>query len=939
MVVQPYEDAPVLRSLSSLWRENLRPRTVAYIKKDLKRISSVQKHPATPTGDYCWVEVNEIMFLNIYKAPHDPTAVRPPLSWTHTSRSVAICDFNSVYWVWQPSARNCYGQEKEVEKWAEEHILTCLIVREPTHRAGNTLDLVWTNIEEVTAWVGSEECMTSDHLLICGFVPNPKRPLLASVTSRSLLRVLKTNLPHFARVVSQWLPPIGSCGSLDTIEEIENFAEGINWALENALKAVGKRANKKVGRGAPWWTSECKPAHLNYRKVTEENERSEQAWIFRTTVGTARREDWNGNEEADAEARATLRDLADRQTQPNLITLAHLRRLMQQRRQELVEKWWSDVCPIRYQDLDQKIRRKKQPELALTRQLLHKLLAARTGHGDFAAYHRRLNYLDANLECVCEQETTPTHFIRCRRYANQMRKLRKGMTMENFRRQLLGHNCFKKFVEFAKITGCFSEYKSTSKKKTQIKKAKNIGWRATVSEATQDSAKIWKLANQWHQISVDIRDIDGTKYPDDLLSVSKIITQTEVEETLRKLPNDKAPGPDGIPNRVLKCYESSLSKVLAELFNAYLTLGYHPKRFKGSTTIVLKKSQKPRYDTPKVYRLIALLYTMGKRLEKLVANRISKAAEDFNLLPDEQMGARPKRFIISAVELLSEQIHTIWGKDKKKVASLLSLGISGVFDNISHKRIVHNLREKGIPRRICAFVKSFLVERTTSIVLGSFKGEQMPNSTGIPQGSSLSQNLFLFFVNTLFPLLQTISTAAVGFVDDTNILTWLSSTEENWRKLEEEHGFSEEWARKHGVRALKPLRSVQRKCLKQITGAYKSTSSRVLEHETSVLPIELFLKQRRVQNAGLSDKLSIRKTIISACNRIKLSARGRGEIHAKKRSNDVAKWNQICGREENVNQKKVAVKIASRNRNILGCARSTLDTRYQRTLRGGKQQI
>ncbi|KAI1001881.1 hypothetical protein K3495_g6320 [Podosphaera aphanis] len=35
---------------------------------------------------------------------------------------------------------------------------------------------------------------------------------------------------------------------------------------------------------------------------------------------------------------------------------------------------------------------------------------------------------------------------------------------------------------------------STSVKKAQIQKAKNIGWRATVSEAAQDPSKIWKLA-------------------------------------------------------------------------------------------------------------------------------------------------------------------------------------------------------------------------------------------------------------------------------------------------------------------------------------------------------------------------------------------------------------------------------------------------------------
>ncbi|KAI0993785.1 hypothetical protein K3495_g14399 [Podosphaera aphanis] len=169
---------------------------------------------------------------------------------------------------------------------------------------------------------------------------------------------------------------------------------------------------------------------------------------------------------------------------------------------------------------------------------------------------------------------------------------------------------------------------------TSIKKAKNIGWRATVSEAAQDPTKSGNSPR-----AADTGDIDGSTYLEDLSNISDVITQTEIKEILQKLPSDKAPGPDGIPNRFLKCCEPLLSKFLAELFNVCLTLGYHPKMFKESTTIVLRKPQKLRYDTPKSYRLIALLKTKGKLLENLVANRISKAAEEFNLFPEEQIGA------------------------------------------------------------------------------------------------------------------------------------------------------------------------------------------------------------------------------------------------------------------------------------------------------------
>lgn len=105
---------------------------------------------------------------------------------------------------------------------------------------------------------------------------------------------------------------------------------------------------------------------------------------------------------------------------------------MHQRQQILNDEWWGAARPTRCQDLDLQMRRKKPPELPLSRRLLHHLIAARTGHGDFAAYHRRFNHDDANLECECGLETSSNHFIRCRIYATTTRKLRNGSTLEDF---------------------------------------------------------------------------------------------------------------------------------------------------------------------------------------------------------------------------------------------------------------------------------------------------------------------------------------------------------------------------------------------------------------------------------------------------------------------------------------------------------------------------
>lgn len=148
-----------------------------------------------------------------------------------------------------------------------------------------------------------------------------------------------------------------------------------------------------------------------------------------------------GNEEADAAARAALQSLPPCHIEPKFITLAYVRRLMQQRCQQLIDDWWSKVCPARYKDLDLQMRRRKPPELKMPRQLLQKLISARTGHGDFAAYHRRPHHENANLVCICGQETSPTHFVRRREHASLTRRFRKGRTMGNLIDQLLGPKC------------------------------------------------------------------------------------------------------------------------------------------------------------------------------------------------------------------------------------------------------------------------------------------------------------------------------------------------------------------------------------------------------------------------------------------------------------------------------------------------------------------
>lgn len=372
----------------------------------------------------------------------------------------------------------------------------------------------------------------------------------------------------------------------------------------------------------------------------------------------------------------------------------------------------------------------------------------------------------------------------------------------------------------------------------QIKRSSNLAWRKVVRETSEDPRKIWKLARwareradqkaplpQFPEIkdqsgtlqtdnkgkaealaqhffpsprNANLQDIPHATYPEPFGMETEVLPE-ELQKILRKLPTGKAAGPDKIPNLMIKKCRGSLNAVLCKFFSACIGMGYHPKPFKHSITVVLKKPQKPDYTKAGAYRPIALLNTLAKVLEAIVAQRMSKAAEEKGLLPQSQMGARPGRSTTSALELITEQVHTVWRTNPKFVASMLCLDISGAFDNVSHQRLLHNIRLKGYPLEIVSFIQSFLQDRTTCLRLGEYQDQPRPQTTGIPQGSTLSPILFLFFASTLLPELEGRRVTAMGFVDDTNILTFGETTEANCKRLEEAHEKCMQWADRHGA--------------------------------------------------------------------------------------------------------------------------------------------
>ena len=295
--------------------------------------------------------------------------------------------------------------------------------------------------------------------------------------------------------------------------------------------------------------------------------------------------------------------------------------------------------------------------------------------------------------------------------------------------------------------------------------------------------------------SADLSDIPNTNYPEPVRT-NLNITSIQVKRAIEKLAPNKAPGPDEIPNHILKRCLSTLEHHILALAQQSLATGHFPQPFKETTTLVLRKPNKPNYTRPNAYRPIALENTIGKVLESIMADHISYLCETFNLIPKNHFGGRLGRTTEDAMLILTESIYQAWKKGE--IFSAILMDVSGAFNNVHHERLIHNMRKRRIPVEITQWVLSFLSNRTTQMRFNGITTSPIPTPTGIPQGSPLSPILYILYNSDLLDI-PSRKQLGLGFIDDILYGTQNTTAAANAKQLERLLRKSEQWRQQHGA--------------------------------------------------------------------------------------------------------------------------------------------
>ena len=283
--------------------------------------------------------------------------------------------------------------------------------------------------------------------------------------------------------------------------------------------------------------------------------------------------------------------------------------------------------------------------------------------------------------------------------------------------------------------------KTIAKGTTQNVDAPLIDGNMLVSDNT---AKANLLNNYF--VSQSELDDSSTNLPPELstncpIIEQKVVDPIDVYSVLVNLDINKATGPDGISNKLLKEAAVPIAAPLSHLYNYSLSVCEFPDSWKLANVIPLFKKDDPMNCTN--YRPVSLLCCISKVFERVLFNHIFNFLKVNKLLNPNQSGFIPSDSTINQLLHLCHKLYQSMDIDDDIVAIFLDL--SKAFDKVWHKGLIFKLHRTGIRGNLLLWLKSYLTNRKQCVVLNGCKSDILSLHSGVPIGSVLGLLLFLIY--------------------------------------------------------------------------------------------------------------------------------------------------------------------------------------------------
>ena len=216
-----------------------------------------------------------------------------------------------------------------------------------------------------------------------------------------------------------------------------------------------------------------------------------------------------------------------------------------------------------------------------------------------------------------------------------------------------------------------------------------------------------------------------------------------------------------------------------------------------------------------IYRPISLFSIPSQILERIVHRRLLQHLISNSVLSPRQFGFRPRSSTHRALLTATHDWH--YNLDRGLSSAALFLDMSKVFDKVPHHKLISSLSSVGDSGALLKWFRSYLSNRSQTVVLNGQSSFPLPLKSSVPQGSILGPLLFIVYINLLADLDLSPGSSIILYADDILLYRTVSSDNDS-ALLQHDADTISSWIHASGL-AINPskcsLLIISRKCFKR----------------------------------------------------------------------------------------------------------------------------
>lgn len=224
------------------------------------------------------------------------------------------------------------------------------------------------------------------------------------------------------------------------------------------------------------------------------------------------------------------------------------------------------------------------------------------------------------------------------------------------------------------------------------------------------------------------------------------LTQREILRVIKKLPKNKAPGPDGLGSAFYVTFQEELCPILEDVFEDIRKRGLMTPTMRSCHTVLIPKKAN-HTEAPRVsdFRPISLLCTDYKILAKVIAQRLDNVLWKF--VGSHQTYGFKGRKISNNLHLMRTACE--YAKTTGMPLAVFQLDLSQAFDRVSHEFLYRLLQWVDIGKDLLQWVQICYESISSRLIVNGALGKRFPVTRSVRQGCPMSPTLFSLYLEPL----------------------------------------------------------------------------------------------------------------------------------------------------------------------------------------------